>query len=574
MSKSWMVSKVGLLSCSMALAVMVGCQPPAVVAPAGEGTISTVKPGTVTGPTKVEPVLGTTTLNGNDDDTPDVVPTPVLTQDASGNAGITTNAANGTIPAVSGQAAVGTGAAPALGVVVAPASVLDIAGFKESAYATVARQALLAAKAKALAAEPTQAVNAAAGALVKSADGKLTATVPAGALTQNAEIKIVPMDPALFRKDGAYAPGILFAADLGGAALMPGTSITVAQRVDLGFINRVKAFDPAFTPDAYSLRQDSAGQWTMEMPIKGPTLGAGPAPAEPANPNLLEFGSLPGSLVTAPGVRTLMAALGAAPHAEEADVDVDNQALVDAVRDAGAPGCSIPLWLVIHNESLGVWGCGAVNHKEICWNEQSPPSKTYKVTARWESDDDAFKDKAAPGVAVHAAYTFEQWWKIVALQGATDLVTNTAGEASTFTALGSKVVLTASHPITTDQTTTVRANGPFTVGFSIPHYSPNVTLRVTNSDFAIPASLEVEYSLNGTERTETVDSSAISGRISGDIAFKVKVPGEAYYPMVMLNVRSANGDLRQAPSVARQTQSVRANGTGLFTTELQAIVAK
>ena len=481
----------------------------------------------------------------------------------AGTAGAT--GAAGTAGQAGGTIDLGAGIQAAPGIFVTPASATDLSGFKAPDRAAEVRQALLAVKAQALAGEASQKVVAQSGARIVSADGTLSATIPAGALSHDADIKIVPLDPALFGRKGMYVPGILFAADLGGATLAPGTQIVVSQRLDAAFIDKVKAFDPAFTPEGYNLRQDASGNWLMEMPIKGPTLGAGPGPEPQANPNLLEFGGMPGvAATTTVGGRTLMAA----------DIDVDNQALVDAVRDASAPGCSIPLWLVIHNESLGIWGCGAVDHHEICWNETSPPTETYTVKARWTSDDPAFQGAKAAGVTVNADYTFEQWWNIVAQQGANQLVTNANGEASTFTSLGSKVVLTANHPIAPSQTSTVRANGPFTVTFELPHNMPVLTLNVTNSDIELPANLEVVYTLDGASRTDVVSTGAAAGRSSGSFTFKVKVPGEAFYDMTVLDIRSADGVLRQSGLVQRQTQRIRANGSGAFSTNLVSTAAK
>ena len=493
---------------------------------------------------------------------------PAATVAVGGQTGAGTVGTTAPAPADAGSVATAPVAADlgVAGVTVAPATALDLSSFKAPPErAAEVRQALLAVKARALAAEPAQRVTATSGARIASADGRLTAVVPAGALSQDAEIKIVPLDPALFGDQGMYVPGILFATDLGGATLAPGTQIVVSMRLDAGFIEKVNAFDAGFEPGAYNLRQDADGNWLMEMPIKGPTLGAGPAPEAPLNPNLLEFGGLPGvAATTQVGGRALMAA----------EVDVDNQALVDAVRDAGAPGCSIPLWLVIHNESLGVWGCGAVNHGEICWGETSPPTETYVVKARWVSDDPDFNTKKAAGVAIHADYTFEQWWNIVARQGEKDLVTDANGQASTFTSLGSKVVLTASHAIASAQTSTVRANGPFTVTFDVPHNMPVITLKVTDSEIELPASLEVRYRLGGEERTESVSTASAAGKTSGDLTFKVKVPGEDFYAMTVLEVRSADRVLRQSPLVQPQTHEVRANGKATFTTQLISTAVK
>lgn len=209
MSRSRMVSKVGLLSCSMALAVMVGCQPPAVVAPSGEGTIGNVKPGTVTAPTTqngVTPVqAGTVGIDGAKSPG---VPEPVITQDALGNAPVD--------------------------------------------------------KAKPM------LIKAAEGGVYVTEDGLLSATIPPGALSQDAEVRFHRVDTNAMKNSTVFLNGIQFQMDLGDAVLLPNTSLKIVSKADDRMVGELKSMYADYDPARYALSQDAKGNWNVTMPVDGP----------------------------------------------------------------------------------------------------------------------------------------------------------------------------------------------------------------------------------------------------------------------------------------------------------------
>ncbi|HEY9724530.1 MAG TPA: hypothetical protein V6D47_21190 [Oscillatoriaceae cyanobacterium] len=136
------------------------------------------------------------------------------------------------------------------------------------------------------------AISAAQGGQYVSSDGMISAKIPPGALSGDANVTITRGDTSMYPVDGALVPGVMFHVDLGGATLKPGQSIVVNCAVDSRFIDGVKAHDPNFTPQKYNLTQQN-GVWYMAMGVtqNGPV--ASPNDTSTNGWALQEEGALP-----------------------------------------------------------------------------------------------------------------------------------------------------------------------------------------------------------------------------------------------------------------------------------------
>lgn len=425
---------------------------------------------------------------------------------------------------------------------------------------------LQALKASALASASGMAITAANGGKYVSADGSLTATIPPGALTQDATIKIAPIDASRLAA-GDFVPAIAFAADLGGASLNPGTTISVTMRVAPNFLSQAKANDPNWTAVSYAMSQDASGQWVMTMPIKGPaaampanTTPPAKAPTLATSPWLTEFGQLglPGSAAAA---------------------------TTTSYRLLNTAGCTIPLWLDGYGESAGLWGCGQVPHEDICWSSITPPLVTLATHTTWQSDDSTLNGQPAQGANVRFNYQFSNWimsnwYQMSNNTGPNDEPVPASGSNSTYAYESTTVQATPYSLLVgasgAPQTVLFQApslNNPtavmptsYTANLSIPNFNPNITFSISNSEVPLNSTATIAYTLDGVAKTLTADTSALSGKTSGTFSFYVPLPTDAStrYQTHTLAITSVSpaGDVGQVSTlnITPASMSVRVNG--------------
>ena len=110
-------------------------------------------------------------------------------------------------------------------------------------------------------------VSAAAGGLYKSADGGLQAIIPPDALSGDTQVKFAALDTSGLTATAIMTPGIVFAMDLGGAALKEGQAIIVKSKVDQRFVDEFQRSAPGKDPASAGLSQEN-GVWYLSMPVK------------------------------------------------------------------------------------------------------------------------------------------------------------------------------------------------------------------------------------------------------------------------------------------------------------------
>ena len=112
-----------------------------------------------------------------------------------------------------------------------------------------------------------------------TADGTLTADFPPGALSEDAEVRMLPLDTTTRKNSSVYLNGMRFQLDMGNAHIMPGTQVQITSRADKRFLGELQSMYPTdFTPERFSLTQDAKGNWNVSMPLKGPSLTSDPVP--------------------------------------------------------------------------------------------------------------------------------------------------------------------------------------------------------------------------------------------------------------------------------------------------------
>jgi len=119
---------------------------------------------------------------------------------------------------------------------------------------------------------PPMRVNAAKGGQYVFGDGLLVANIPPGALSEDADVRFIPLDTSKETNTAQRLAGMKFQMDIGKAYIKPGAKITVSSRADKRFVDELKSMYTDFTPDRYSLSQDAQGNWNITMSIDGPRL--------------------------------------------------------------------------------------------------------------------------------------------------------------------------------------------------------------------------------------------------------------------------------------------------------------
>lgn len=131
---------------------------------------------------------------------------------------------------------------------------------------------------------PAMLISAEKGGVYVSPDGLLTATIPPGALSEDAEVRFVALDTSKQKNTAQRVAGMRFQMDIGKAYLKPGSRIMVAARADARFVPELKSMYTDFTAERYSLKQDDKGNWNIEMPVEGPRLESIPYDFVPEDP--------------------------------------------------------------------------------------------------------------------------------------------------------------------------------------------------------------------------------------------------------------------------------------------------
>jgi hypothetical protein len=112
-------------------------------------------------------------------------------------------------------------------------------------------------------------ISAKDGGVYKSDDGLLTAIFPPGALSQDADVKLVRVDTSNLKNSDVFLNGIRYQWDLGDAHVMPGTKITVTSKADDRLVPALKNMYTDFTMERYSLSKDDKGNYNVTMSYSG-----------------------------------------------------------------------------------------------------------------------------------------------------------------------------------------------------------------------------------------------------------------------------------------------------------------
>jgi hypothetical protein len=114
------------------------------------------------------------------------------------------------------------------------------------------------------------AISAAEGGKFVSEDGLLTAIIPPGALSQDAQVRFVRLDTSNAKNTDKVLAGMRFQMDLGDAYVNPGQKLMVSAKADDRLISELKSMYPDYDPARFSLSQDEKGNWMIAMPLNGP----------------------------------------------------------------------------------------------------------------------------------------------------------------------------------------------------------------------------------------------------------------------------------------------------------------
>lgn len=417
-------------------------------------------------------------------------------------------------------------------------------------------------------------VSAATGGLVTTPDGKLTLTIPPGALTADADVRVAPAPTDHLDVPGVYLPGVRFALDLGTASLAPDAVIKVKQVVDPRFVPELQKRDQAFDPANYGLSQDAAGAWVMEMPIHGPASASPKAPATPVPFEqilLAEFGHLP--FAAGPGAAT----------APSFKLQSTPQEMFESTYGKPAP-TSMDEWFKY--EHSGLFDCGSI--ESTCWGLEilsglghplgrnaecgSNPSPNavrvdVPVEVKYSSDDSSIDGTAAAGATVT--------WSLLRspVNGPTQVVADEGGEASTFTAEGTRV--SAMAQIDLGPRSGAWVAGTATAGMAplqlrVEKNSPHVNLTFKSPDFKLGPSLDVTFTIGGETRTQTVavaDPEASEARAQ----LIVQVKDDELHDFAVANVAGSNLGFRRAIPASVK---VRRNGEYEVLVELVSLAQK
>jgi hypothetical protein len=113
-------------------------------------------------------------------------------------------------------------------------------------------------------------ISAKDGGVYKSDDGLLTAIFPPGALSQDADVKLVRVDTSNLKNSDVFLNGIRYQWDLGDAHIMPGTKVTVTAKADDRLVPSLKNMYTDFSMERYSLSKDDKGNYNVTMAYSGP----------------------------------------------------------------------------------------------------------------------------------------------------------------------------------------------------------------------------------------------------------------------------------------------------------------
>lgn len=405
-------------------------------------------------------------------------------------------------------------------------------------------------------------VAAATGAIVATPDGKLTLTIPPGALSGDADVRVAPVSTAHIEVPGVFTPGVRFALDLGGAKLAPDALIKVRQVVDPRFVPSLQQRDPAFDPAKYSLSQDASGAWVMEMPIHGPASVSPKAPTEPITLEqimLAEFGHLP--FAPGAGVGQPTFKLQATP-----------QEMFEQTYGRPAPK-SMEDWYSY--EHSGLFECGSI--ESTCWGLEllsglgfpvggnsecgsNPPASPNAVRAdvpvevKYTSDDSSVDGTPAG----HATVT----WSMLnsPVNGPTQVVADAEGKASTFAVEGSRVSAMAQIDLGPRSGAWVAGSakaGMAPLQLRVEKNSPHVNLTFKVADFKLGPSLDVSFTIDGETRTQTI-AVAEPEAAEAKAQLIVKVANDEKHDFAVTNVVGAGVSFSRATPA---TLKVQRNGT-------------
>lgn len=401
-------------------------------------------------------------------------------------------------------------------------------------------------------------VAAATGAIIATPDGKLTLTIPPGALSGDADVRVAPVSTAHIDVPGVYTPGVRFALDLGGAKLAPDALIKVRQVVDPRFVPELQKRDKAFDPAKYSLSQDASGAWVMEMPIHGPASVSPKAPSEPVSLEqfmLAEFGHLP--FAPGPGVGRPTFKLQATP-----------QEMFEQTYGKPAPK-SMEEWYSY--EHSGLFDCGGI--ESTCWGldllsslgfpiggnsecGSKPPESPNAVRAdvpvevKYTSDDSSIDGTPAAGATVT--------WSMLnsPVNGPSQVIADAEGKASTFAVDGSRVSAMAQIDLGPRSGAWVAGTakaGMAPLQLRVEKNSPHVNLTFKVEDFKLGPSLDVSFTVAGETRTQTI---AVADPEAGEAKAQliVKVANDDKHDFAVTNVVGANLGFKQATPASLKIQ--------------------
>jgi hypothetical protein len=288
-----------------------------------------------------------------------------------------------------------------------------------------------------------QAVVAAEGGLFKSPDGTIELRIPPGALTQDARVTAYAKDTAGKPIGAGFVPGIAFQLDLGGARIAPGASVVVSAKVDKRFVETMAARDASFTPDAYGLRKDTDGHWTMQMPVHGPALMPVAPPDLTPGWLLAENGALP-----LPGAGRKLLALAGQSSSQDCETwnavmgfGVPNdRSEVRAIEAQGTFDCNAVHttdWFVriLTDMDQGLQKCGGTTPTSPGASTGTPQLLPISANVTFVSDDPSMNGKPAAGARVRYDFTAAPG------KGPTDVVADDHGNTVSFS-LGGEVALT------------------------------------------------------------------------------------------------------------------------------------
>lgn len=406
-------------------------------------------------------------------------------------------------------------------------------------------------------------VSAKAGGVITGPNG-IQAMVPPGALTRDAIVKLTPRSTANLAVNANFVPGILFDLDLGGAALKPGTQLVVSSPVDARFVAEMQQRNPAFKPEAYSLKQSPQGQWEMSMAVKGPHVGA-------VTPDLGILGGQSLALLET-GVFPLPMAKPAARRLLDSSA-TDCQTWLEIIK--------IPVpttmgeWRTLENQ--GTWSCGVYDGKDWFMNifydlqanrkpcggtPPSPGASTPPVApvqavpipshVVWESDDPSLSGKDAEGALVR----FDIPW--TPANGPAEVQADAAGKAASATLSDTPVSLAAFSREPDAVGPSVQATvapGMAPVELRLPKFSPKIRF-VIDSEEELGATTTVSFTLDG--EAKTLDLATAGRGKSATVEAFVRVPDDAFHAFAVTNVQvSANSGVK--PPLPAPLQ-IRRNG--------------